>query len=42
MVSWPKDEKCYTTFTRGPCPKGKLIVMGENGIGKCKVSCILF
>lgn len=37
MVRWPKDSKCYTLHTRGPCAKGKLIVMGKNRLAECKV-----
>lgn len=37
MVYWPQDSKCYTLHTRGPCPKGKLFVMGKNRLAECKV-----
>lgn len=37
MVRWPQDSKCYTLHTRGPCSKGKLIVMGKNKLAECKV-----
>ncbi|XP_055316811.1 uncharacterized protein LOC129576172 isoform X3 [Sitodiplosis mosellana] len=36
MVHWPQDSKCYTLHTRGPCPKGKLFVMGKNRLAECK------
>ncbi|CAH1275763.1 unnamed protein product [Diabrotica balteata] len=25
-IYWPKDGKCYKTFSRGPCAKGQLII----------------
>lgn len=42
MTYWPQDSKCYTLHTRGPCPKGKLIVIGKNRIAECKVSDLRF
>lgn len=44
MVYWPQDSKCYTLYTRGPCPKGKLILIGKNRIAECKVinNCSLY
>lgn len=41
MVYWPQDSKCYTLHTRGPCPKGKLFVMGKNRLAECKVRLIV-
>lgn len=37
-VFWPPDDKCYALYTRGPCPKGKLLTVGAGKIGECKVS----
>lgn len=42
MIYWPQDSKCYTLHTRGPCPKGKLIVIGKNRIAECKVNDLCF
>ncbi|CAD7080307.1 unnamed protein product [Hermetia illucens] len=35
-VFWPPDDKCYALYTRGPCPKGKLLTVGAGQIGECK------
>lgn len=40
MARWPQDSKCYTLHTRGPCSKGKLMVMGKNKLAECKVKAI--
>lgn len=37
MIYWSQDSKCYTLHTKGPCPKGKLFVMGKNRLAECKV-----
>ncbi|XP_058833558.1 uncharacterized protein LOC131691288 [Topomyia yanbarensis] len=36
MIFWPQDNKCYQLYTKGPCSKGKLISMDNDGIAKCK------
>ncbi|XP_046807570.1 uncharacterized protein LOC111685867 isoform X1 [Lucilia cuprina] len=36
MVFWPKDGKCYTKLTKGPCTKGKLIVLNDEGLAECQ------
>lgn len=35
MVFWPQDGKCYTEYSRGPCPKGKLLALDEEGVAEC-------
>lgn len=42
MVYWPQDTNCYALHTRGPCPKGKLFVMGKNRLPECKVFVTFF
>lgn len=37
MIFWPQDNKCYQIHTKGPCSKGKLISLDNNGIARCKV-----
>ncbi|XP_074095978.1 uncharacterized protein LOC141525391 isoform X2 [Cotesia typhae] len=32
---WPRDEKCYSKLTRGPCQRGQLLVDGMDGIAEC-------
>lgn len=35
-VFWPQDGKCYKRRTRGPCPKGELLIVDKNdGLAKC-------
>ncbi|XP_053953273.1 uncharacterized protein LOC128860064 isoform X1 [Anastrepha ludens] len=36
MIYWPKDGKCYAQYTKGPCVKGKLLVLNEDDLGECK------
>uniref|UniRef100_A0A182FTP4 DUF4789 domain-containing protein n=1 Tax=Anopheles albimanus TaxID=7167 RepID=A0A182FTP4_ANOAL len=36
MIFWPQDNKCYQIHTKGPCSKGKLISLDNNGIARCK------
>ncbi|XP_075161371.1 uncharacterized protein LOC142234172 isoform X1 [Haematobia irritans] len=36
MIFWPHDGKCYTRLTKGPCTKGKLLVLNDEGLGECK------
>lgn len=38
MLYWPKDGKCYTRLTKGPCTKGKLLVLNEEDLAECQVS----
>ncbi|XP_055384230.1 uncharacterized protein LOC129613919 [Condylostylus longicornis] len=38
MLFWPRDTKCYTKFTRGPCRKGKLLVLDDDEIARCACS----
>lgn len=38
MLFWPKDGKCYTKLTKGPCTKGKLLVLNEDDLAECQVS----
>lgn len=40
MIFWPKDGRCYAQYTKGPCVKGKLLVLNKDGLGECKV-CIV-
>ncbi|KAJ8963919.1 hypothetical protein NQ314_005247 [Rhamnusium bicolor] len=38
-IYWPKDGQCYQMFTRGPCPKGQLLIADPNNrIPMCKCS----
>lgn len=37
MIFWSKDARCYAQYTKGPCVKGKLLVLNEDGLGECKV-----
>ncbi|XP_066590893.1 uncharacterized protein [Prorops nasuta] len=37
-IYWPRDGKCYAKLSRGPCPKGELLVMGEDGLATCSCS----
>lgn len=37
MIFWPKDSKCYTAYSRGPCPHGKLLIEGFNQTAECDV-----
>ncbi|KAG7197909.1 hypothetical protein KM043_016150 [Ampulex compressa] len=32
---WPRDGKCYPELSRGPCPRGELLVPGEDGLATC-------
>ncbi|XP_046487542.1 uncharacterized protein [Neodiprion pinetum] len=34
-VYWPRDGKCYPKLSRGPCPRGELLVMGKNNLPEC-------
>nr|CAD7410201.1 unnamed protein product [Timema cristinae] len=36
QVFWPLDERCYSLLTRGPCPSGKLLVRGKDGLPLCE------
>lgn len=36
MLFWPKDGKCYSMYTKGPCSKGKLLIQNEHGLAQCK------
>ncbi|XP_067643794.1 uncharacterized protein [Eurosta solidaginis] len=36
LIYWPKDGKCFTQYTKGPCVKGKLLVVNDDGLGECK------
>lgn len=38
LIFWHVDEKCYKKYTQGPCPKGKLLTVGPNGLAKCLCS----
>lgn len=40
MVFWPKDGKCYTLHTKGPCTKGKLLNISKDRIAECMVSSV--
>ncbi|XP_068082714.1 uncharacterized protein [Anabrus simplex] len=34
---WPQNKQCYKEFTRGPCPKGELLVAGDaQKIPQCR------
>jgi hypothetical protein len=36
-VFWARDAVCYPQYTRGPCPKGELLIAtGNAGIAECK------
>ncbi|KAJ8668216.1 hypothetical protein QAD02_009879, partial [Eretmocerus hayati] len=35
---WPRENKCYKRRSKGPCPKGELLVIGEDGLSKCSCS----
>ncbi|XP_014218993.1 uncharacterized protein LOC106647209 isoform X2 [Copidosoma floridanum] len=36
---WPRDGKCYPRHSRGPCPKGELLILDrEDGLAKCSCS----
>jgi len=37
-IYWPKDGKCYTKLSKGPCPRGELLVVGEDGLATCSCS----
>nr|XP_012228873.1 PREDICTED: uncharacterized protein LOC105675942 [Linepithema humile] len=37
-IYWPRDGKCYPRFSRGPCPRGELLVLGEDGLAACSCS----
>lgn len=37
-IYWPKDDKCYPKLSRGPCPRGELLVLGEDGLAICSCS----
>ncbi|XP_034949164.1 uncharacterized protein [Chelonus insularis] len=38
QVFWPRDEKCYTKLTRGPCPKGQLLTLNKDNLAECQCS----
>ncbi|XP_075234981.1 uncharacterized protein LOC142332422 [Lycorma delicatula] len=35
-VFWPNDGRCYTPYTRGPCPEGQLLSPMSNNLADCK------
>ncbi|XP_008217155.1 multiple epidermal growth factor-like domains protein 10 isoform X1 [Nasonia vitripennis] len=37
-VFWPRDGKCYSRHTRGPCPKGELLILDKDGLAACACS----
>lgn len=37
-IYWPRDDKCYPRLSRGPCPRGELLVVGEDGLATCSCS----
>ena len=37
-IYWPRDGTCYPKLTKGPCPKGELLVVGEDGLATCSCS----
>jgi len=37
-IYWPRDGKCYPKLSRGPCPRGELLVVGEDGLATCSCS----
>ncbi|XP_011495237.1 PREDICTED: uncharacterized protein LOC105360135 [Ceratosolen solmsi marchali] len=37
-IFWPRDGKCHAKHTRGPCPKGELLVLDKDGLGACSCS----
>lgn len=37
-IYWPKDDKCYPKLSRGPCPRGELLVSDEDGLATCSCS----
>ncbi|XP_020277548.1 multiple epidermal growth factor-like domains protein 10 isoform X1 [Pseudomyrmex gracilis] len=39
-IYWPRDDKCYPRLSRGPCPRGELLVTGEDGLAICSCSTI--
>lgn len=42
MINWPRDGKCYTLHTRGPCARGKLLAIGNDKIAECLVRFLIF
>ncbi|XP_014476201.1 PREDICTED: uncharacterized protein LOC106745260 [Dinoponera quadriceps] len=37
-IYWLKDGKCYPKLSRGPCPRGELLVADEEGLATCSCS----
>ncbi|XP_043267613.1 multiple epidermal growth factor-like domains protein 10 isoform X2 [Venturia canescens] len=37
-VYWPRDGKCYAKLTRGPCVRGELLILGDDGLATCSCS----
>lgn len=37
-IYWPRDGKCYPKLSRGPCPRGELLIVGEDGLATCSCS----
>lgn len=35
---WPRDDKCYPKFSKGPCPKGEILTRNEDGLAICSCS----
>lgn len=38
QVFWPRDNKCYSRLTRGPCPKGQLLTLDDDNLAVCSCS----
>lgn len=38
QVFWPRDKKCYSRLTRGPCPKGQLLTLNNDNLTICSCS----
>ncbi|XP_066150048.1 uncharacterized protein [Euwallacea fornicatus] len=34
-IYWVRSGKCFQKLTRGPCPKGQLLTVDDNGISTC-------
>lgn len=35
---WPREGRCYSSYTQGPCPEGQLFAPGytDSPIGECR------
>ncbi|XP_068143269.1 uncharacterized protein [Drosophila tropicalis] len=36
MLYWPRDNKCYAQYSKGPCNRGKLLTLNADGLAECR------